>query len=239
MKTSEIIFEVVSMKQSNFTGDEDDLWTSLDRVNTIQYKIKNGDFVAVSNNLKIVMLGNGIVIRIYVMSDSENQPVGIMELHYMGKFPVNNVFSVYSIAVDRSYRGRGIAKAMYSYAMNELKVTLMTGDSQTPGGQRNWVALANMPGVEVTGWAGIDKAEITASSYDNEVEEYRRQIIDDLMGKIGAQYIGEDQSYAYFEFPVEQGNKKVENLVKRTLIKIYPEYESDTLVTGLLAKREQ
>jgi hypothetical protein len=133
----------------------------------------------------------------------------------------------------------GIAKAMYSYALNHLKMTLVAGDTQTPGGQKNWVALANMPGIEVTGWAGIDKSEMTSTFSDEEVESYNRQIIDHLMGKVGAQYIGEDQHYAYFEFPVEQGIKRVENLVKRTLIKIYQEYETGTLITGLLAKREQ
>lgn len=239
MKTFEIISEVVTMKQSNFSGEDGEFWTHRDTLYKIKTQIESGQFVQLNEYTKITSIESGERIKAYAMHDNEEYPVGIMELHPMKYFPIQNAYSVYSVEVKQDHRGMGIAKGLYLYALNQLNMTLLTGDTQTPGGQRNWAGLSNMPNVEVVGWAGIDKAEIGSMFDDPETEEYHHQIIDDLIGKVGAQFIGEDNYYAYFEFPISAGKKRVENLVKGTLIKVYQEYESGTLVTGLLARKEQ
>lgn len=239
MRLTEFISEVATMKQSNFSGEDGEFWVHPNTLSLIQRSIDSGKVVQLNDHTKITNLGFGDTLKVYAMDDGEEHPVGIMELHSMKKFPIENTYSVYSVEVKRTHRGTGIAKAMYQYALNQLNLILMSGDTQTPGGQRNWVGLTNMPNVQVTGWAGIDKDEMSSTPDDSDEEAYHRKIIDDLMGKVGAQYIGEDNYYAYFEFPVQAEKSKVENLIKRTLIKVYQEYESGTLITGLLARKEQ
>ena len=65
--------------------------------------------------------------------------------------PIPNAVQVGSITVDEDYRGMGLAKALYGIVLTIMKKTLLAGNEQTPGGRRNWMSLASIPGVEVKG----------------------------------------------------------------------------------------
>jgi GNAT superfamily N-acetyltransferase len=64
---------------------------------------------------------------------------------------IPNTVQVGSITVDEDYRGRGLAKSLYGIVLTIMRKNLVSGSSQTPGGRRNWLSLATIPGVEVQG----------------------------------------------------------------------------------------
>ena len=59
---------------------------------------------------------------------------------------------VSTVAVDPQYRSRGLGKALYGIALSILKLTVEAGDTQTKHGQRMWLMLNSIPGVEVMGY---------------------------------------------------------------------------------------
>ena len=124
-----------------------------------------------------------------------------------------------------------------------MKRTLVAGDSQPPGGQRNWVSLAGIPGVEMKGYVGIEDYNMFPSTrnplgYQGN-EKQAEQNIDTIMGKLGGDYIGQSQRdelslRQYFAFDVRPNTtgQQLEAYVKTQLSKIY----GDTAFTsGLYA----
>jgi GNAT superfamily N-acetyltransferase len=59
---------------------------------------------------------------------------------------------VNTVAVNPAYRSRGLGKALYGIALSILRLTLEAGDTQTRHGQRMWLMLNSIPGVEVMGY---------------------------------------------------------------------------------------
>lgn len=57
-----------------------------------------------------------------------------------------------TVAVNPQYRSRGLGKALYGIALSILRLTIEAGDTQTRHGQRMWVMLNSIPGVEVVGY---------------------------------------------------------------------------------------
>ena len=69
------------------------------------------------------------------------------------------MWSVEGIVTDPDHRGRGLGMTLYGIALSILKLTLKAGDSQTVNGQRMWLKLNNIPGVEVKGIANADASK--------------------------------------------------------------------------------
>jgi hypothetical protein len=133
--------------------------------------------------------------------------------------PIENAVAVEVITVDEDYRNMGIAKALYGIVLTIMKRPLVAGESQTAGGQRNWVSLASIPGVDMKGWLSIDQSDL--DDHEN---------IDIIMGKLGGQYIGKDRSSReYFAFDVRPNTtgKELESHVKTYLSKVYDDYNGD------------
>lgn len=149
-------------------------------------------------------------------------------------FPISNSYTVEGITTDESWRGRGLAMALYNVAINELGYTLVSGSVQTPGGQRNWVNLyravneGKLRGVEITGWIQLP-ANSDTTYYD------------ELFGKLGGVYMGTVNQFEFYEIPVglASNQKKLETLLSRGKIKIYVKdtFGELTYRTGLLAKK--
>jgi hypothetical protein len=185
-------------------------------------------------------------VYIYAFHTEEKYPVGALIIKKYDRFPIRNSYMVDVIGIKRPYRGMGIAQAMYRLVMakkpNGMGATLIAGESQTPGGRQNWKRLATNTNVEVLGWASIRtyrKDEISAS--DGESQDTKiYNALDDLYGKLGAQYIGVEKrnffERHYFVFPVTVGKTQIMNAVKNSGIKIYHEDNDQPIVTGLLAK---
>lgn len=148
--------------------------------------------------------------------------IGELNLHKPYDFPIKNALQVGTITVDEDYRGIGLAKALYGIVLTIMRRPLVAGDSQTPGGRRNWVSLSQIPGVEMKGYFSVDK------------DDLEEKIIDTIMGKLGGQYIGTDIDNMYFAFDVKPTTtgKELEAFVKTNLTQVYDDYDS---FTGLYA----
>jgi len=140
-----------------------------------------------------------------------------------------------TITVDEDYRGRSIAKSLYGIVLTIMQRPLLAGGSQTPGGRRNWLSISQIPGVEVQGWLRIDNDRLDPALIDDAEKN-----IDILMGRIGAQHLGQSRrgfygGYQFFSFDVQPGRtgKELESVVKTQLNRLYN--ESYRVTTGLLA----
>lgn len=176
------------------------------------------------------------------LRSTPGQLIGKLSLDFFShNFPLKNAVKVDTITVDEDYRGMGIAKALYGIVLTILKFPLLAGQLQTPGGRRNWVSLASIPGVEVKGYFGFSDNELDAIGNPNNVE-YRTQNqnadsnIDIIMGKLGGQYIGKSsRDHEFFAFDVQPNStgKELESYVKQKLGSVYG-FDSQ-FTTGLYA----
>ena len=82
-----------------------------------------------------------------------------------------HTWKVETVATAPAYRGRGLGKALYGIALTILKLTLEAGDTQTKHGQRMWLMLNSIPGVEVQGYAMEPTAEYRARPGDRIVNQ--------------------------------------------------------------------
>jgi GNAT superfamily N-acetyltransferase len=143
------------------------------------------------------------------------------------KFPLKGAVRIQAITVDEDYRGQGIAKALYEIALKIMKRPVISGFEQTAGGRRNWVSIAQTAGVEVHGYLKIQDELISD------------QEIDDLMGKLGAQYLGNMKNwgkmYRVFTFDVQsaKSGQELEAAIKNRLSQVY-DHDSE-FVVGLYA----
>jgi GNAT superfamily N-acetyltransferase len=127
-------------------------------------------------------------------------------------FPLPNAVRVDTITVDEDYRGRGIAKALYGIVLTIMKLPLVAGSMQTPGGRKNWVSLASIPGVEMKGYVGLEHYDLTSRN------------IDTVMGQLGGEYLGRaEDGEQFFTFDVQPSTtgQELEAYVKTSLSKIY------------------
>jgi GNAT superfamily N-acetyltransferase len=130
----------------------------------------------------------------------------------IGQFPLANAVRVDTITVDEDYRGRGIAKALYGIVLTIMQVPLVAGNTQTPGGRRNWVSLASIPGVEIKGYVGLETYDLNSRN------------IDTVMGQLGGEHLGRAKDgEAFFTFDVQPSTtgQELEAYVKTYLSKIY------------------
>ena len=134
---------------------------------------------------------------------------------------IPNSVQVGAITVDEDYRGRGLAKALYGIVLTIMKKTLISGSSQTPGGRRNWLSLASIPGVEIKGLLDLADFQLEKSrQVDN--------TMDQLM-QLGGQFVAKNNNYTYWAFDVVPGNGQLAPAVKNKLSKLYG-YDSDNLL---------
>lgn len=102
---------------------------------------------------------------------------------------VTDAWRVSTVAVDPEYRGQGLGKALYGIALSILKLTIEAGETQTKFGQRMWLMLSSIPGVEVLGYA----MEPT--------DRYRP--------RPGDQVVDKNDTWTRYTFPVEPGRRSM------------------------------
>jgi len=161
------------------------------------------------------------------------QLIGKLSVESDSDFPLRRAVQVSTITVDESYRGAGIAKALYGIVLTILKRPLLAGTSQTPGGRRNWVSLASIPGVQMKGWLALDETELDASyrGWSRTSPAKVEKNIDTIMGQLGGQHLGQNRSGTdYFAFDVQPNTTgtELEAAVKTKLSQVYgSNYNSD------------
>ena len=150
------------------------------------------------------------------------QLIGKLEISSARLFPLPGAVQVEVITVDEDYRGQGIAKALYGIVLTIMKLPLVAGDAQTPGGRINWVSLASIPGVEVKGYVGLEKYELVPNMPSQ--AKRAEQNIDTIMGELGGNYIGQSLAGRHiFAMDVQPNTtgKELEAYVKTNMSKIY------------------
>jgi GNAT superfamily N-acetyltransferase len=107
------------------------------------------------------------------------------ELDLFATQDVTGAWRVNTVAVDPKYRSRGLGKALYGIALSTLRLTLEAGDTQTRHGQRMWLMLNSIPGVEVVGY-NMERTE-----------QYRPRPGDEILAQ--------DDTWTRYTFPVKSG----------------------------------
>ena len=145
------------------------------------------------------------------------QIVGSLSISRESKFFLPNSYHVGTITVDENYRGIGIAKALYGIALTSLKLNLVAGDSQTPGGRRNWASLSKIPGCEVVGVLKLGSYHLAEPrGRGNTTDQYEHEVgamVDRLM-TIGCDYQGKFGGYDYFIFPIKLSKNELKTAIK-------------------------
>ena len=220
MRATEFISEIMNIDPATYAGGR----SAIDTGNVSQ--------PVDSAQLKPLPGGSGLMYEVKHESNgqyiirilSNNEVIGELIVVSDRSLPINNAVQVHTITVDEAHRGQGIAKSLYGIVLSILKLTLLAGKGQTPGGRRNWLSLASVPGVDVKGWVEL---------YDSDLED--EQNIDDVMGQLGGQYIGKKGKQHYFAFDVVSATGELAPAVKTKISNIYYQNFSK-FNTGLYAQ---
>jgi len=129
-----------------------------------------------------------------IMIFDEDKLVAEMDLSHT-RDPLKT-WQVENVATDPAYRGQGLGKALYGIALSILKLTVEAGETQTKHGQRMWIMLNSIPGVEVQGYA----MEPTA--------EYR--------ARPGDEVVDQNKTWTRYTFPVEPGQRSMRSTRRGT-----------------------
>jgi hypothetical protein len=190
-----------------------------------------GDYTNISKNAKIGKLSANSNLLYAIEYDSgeieisifENQgPIlGVIKLEPEDDFPLKNTHTVDFIGVDPQYRGSGIAKSLYGVYFTKIRFPLVSGMVQTPGGRRNWVSLANIPGVKLKGWISIsdslfDNKSPSMFTWKGMNKNSIDKILDRLMAS-GAEYIGKKGDDHFFSFETVPGTAEMQPITKKAL----------------------
>jgi ribosomal protein S18 acetylase RimI-like enzyme len=164
-----------------------------------------------------------VIVDPGVSTGTKPQVVAALYLAPVDYLP--NTMQVISITVNEDYRGRGLAKALYGIVFTKMRKNLLSGDAQTPGGKRNWMSLASMPGVEVKGMVRIpndifDMHKTHTPSLP--VQKYYDQTMDQIM-ELGGQFFYDNKTngLSYWLFDVVPGDGRLQPYVKNSLSKLY------------------
>ena len=161
----------------------------------------------------------------YWEQNKTGRVVGALETMAQNTFPIKGAVQVSTITVDPKFQGQGLAQFMYDVVVNELKLPLVAGSSQTPESQRAWLTLSKNPNINVTGYVVVGEEDINENP----------QLIDKIM-ELGGQKLGRYKTkwgyYYYFIFPLKFGRKRLNPVVLNKLSQIYGD---DSFVTGMYA----
>jgi hypothetical protein len=163
------------------------------------------------------------------------QLIGKLSVSEAKYFPLKGAVQVDTITVDEDYRGMSLAKALYGIVLTIMKRPLLAGSSQTPGGRRNWLSLASIPGVEMKGYFSMDEEEIdpvaAKGPYSMTTPAQVNKNIDIIMGQLGGQHMGKgrhDDEYFAFDVQPDTTKQELKAYVDTKLSKVYGGYNSDT-----------
>lgn len=221
-----VVTEIEKIRADDYTGGKDVLqhrrYTDPQAV-----KKKNVHALPGGSGLYYAIVTDPFIadLEIRILDKTRTTAIGKLALNKKRDFPIKNLYQVSTITVDEDYRGQGIAKAMYGVVLSILKLTLLAGSQQTPGGRRSWMSLAQIPGVEVRGFVMLDERDL---KQDNN--------IDTLMGKLGGDYLGEVGDLKMFAFDVVPGTGQLAPAVKTQLNKLYYSEYDLMYETGLFAR---
>jgi len=161
-----------------------------------------------------------VIVEPGVRAITKPQIVAVLQLEPVNYLP--NTVQVGFITVDEDYRGRGLAKALYGIVFTKMRKNLLSGDTQTPGGKRNWMSLVNMPGVQVKGLVQIsnDIFDFNKNQVSSNYQKYIDQTMDQIM-ELGGQFFHKNKDFSFWLFDVVPGKGQLQPYVQNSLSKLY------------------
>ena len=227
MKAKEFVTEIYKIQKGEFTPDKSHM-NKYDQIPGLKTKSLPG-----GSGLHYSVNKDGDTLGIYIVdfSSGAGDIIGQLDLSRYHQFPIKNAWQVDSIVVDPEYRGRGIGQSLYGVILSILKYPLVSGFDQTSGGQKSWLNLASIPGVEIKGYVPINDNyfDVDPERPDYEEKKFKR-FLNNIMN-MGGEYLGKSATSHYFAFDVESGTGKLEPVVKNQL-KLY---NTDFINPGLFA----
>jgi len=127
--------------------------------------------------------------RMEITLYDQDQIIGELDLVSAGT--PRPMWQVEAVVAEPEYQGRGIGMSLYGIALSLLKLTLKAGATQTVHGQRQWLKLSQIAGVEVMG--------ITSTP----ANEYKPGA--------GDQVLWRNQRYVTHTFPVGAGSRSMKS----------------------------
>ena len=238
MRSIEFITEIEAIPGWSFSGGKESL-QDYNNVNTSTLKPLPG-----SSEFQYAIEAAGYLTRVLIVDkNNPSDAIAYLELTKDGLPIRGNPLQVETITVDEDYRGRGLAKALYSIVLTIMKRPLIAGSAQTPGGRRNWLSLINMPNIEIKGVIQLDNKELDVHknhAYNkNELKKKEKRVdktIDQLM-ELGGQFVGKDKYASYWAFDVVPGNGQLSPYIKNSLSRIYG-YDVPTTLLARYSKNE-
>lgn len=131
--------------------------------------------------------------------------------------PLPKSYRVANVNIDQDYRGQGLGQTLYGIAMKLLGLTIEADDTQTKAARSMWVALSQIPGVEVRGYATVYESDWDQrNNLDNVYDEDAYRLIRALL-RAGGQEIGRSHQMVYVSFPVVGGDQQELKAVQQGL----------------------
>jgi len=229
MAEDNALTEIEHMKQSHFTGGKDML-DSFKKPGKKHLKPLPGGTDLLYSITKDTYGSYVYIVDPGVPGITKQSIVASLSLVDVTQVGLPNSVQVGTITVDEDYRGRGLARALYGIVLTIMRKTLISGSSQTPGGRRNWLSLATIPGVEVQGLVSLSNRDTDTTIGDpkSRYNKYVEKTIDRVM-ELGGQFISRNKNFNYWAFDVEPGNGQLQPVVRNALSKLYG-YDSDALL---------
>ena len=106
---------------------------------------------------------------IEIMIFDGDELIAELDLSYTQDFL--KTWRVETIAVDPEHRGQGLGRALYGIALSILKLTVEAGQTQTRHGQRMWLMLNSIPGVEIKGYNMVPTESYRANPSDTVIDQ--------------------------------------------------------------------
>ncbi len=132
-------------------------------------------------------------------------------------FPLPKSYRVANVNIDQDYRGQGLGQTMYGIAMKLLGLTIEADDTQTKSARSMWVALSQIPGVEVRGYATVYESDWDRrNNLDDVYDEDTYRLIRALL-RAGGEEIGRSHEMVYVSFPVVGGEQRELKAVQQGL----------------------
>lgn len=233
--------EIYAIKSADF-GSEDDLSRYSSPYHSVLQDLKP---FSESRDFLYAVAKSGAGDRIWIFAaDRDKNLVGVLSLDISEFSPLETdeaSYSVDAIIVHPKYRGVGLAQLLYKTAMKPkpdgLELTLVTGESQTPGGKKAWAKFESDPSIEITGYFLVHDSIFDESRSNYDVDE----LLDHLFGRIGAQLINQHRNYYVFAFPVKFLKNRMAGEIETELLRMYikmPKVYSRGMYvkTGMFAK---
>ena len=147
-------------------------------------------------------------------------------------YPFKGAYMVATITTHEDYRGQGFASKLYELYFRYVGKILLSGQSQTPGGQRNWVSMFKSPNLTVDGLIGIPDYFFDADYPKDKLNPNHEKYIADIM-KMGGEWVGDSpggRGVHWLRVPIRRDKNRLEVLYKTSRVSMYNDQSRSLLM---------